>query len=95
MQLNGDQECFEKGDDFFCFIMKEVSIGEGLDWQHIRNEFYKAMPESFGEVSGFVLVNHVTMHAGWAVRRFMLSPPQTSSNFSQSNTMETSFRRIS
>ncbi len=28
--------------------------GEGLDWQHIRNEFYTAMPESFGEVSRFV-----------------------------------------
>ena len=26
--------------------------GEGLDWQHIRNEFYGAVPESFGQVPG-------------------------------------------
>ena len=24
--------------------------GEGLDWQHIRNEFYTAAAESFGQV---------------------------------------------
>lgn len=42
---NGDRH-----DD--CFIIQEFSKGEGLDWQHIRNEFYTAMPESFGEVSG-------------------------------------------
>ena len=40
--------------DDVCFIVKELVAGEGLDWQHIRNEFYTAMPESFGEVSGFV-----------------------------------------
>lgn len=44
---NGDRH-----DDVF--IMKDFSKGEGLDWQHIRNEFYTAMPESFGEVTGFV-----------------------------------------
>ena len=54
MPLNGDQEFFEKGDDV-CFIMTEVSIGEGLDWQHIRNEFYKAMSESFGEVTKIIV----------------------------------------
>lgn len=35
-------------------LIEKLSAGEGLDWQHIRNEFYTAMPESFGEVSGFV-----------------------------------------
>eukprot|EP00435_Cladocopium_sp_Y103_P062286 s152_g23.t2 len=28
-----------------------LAAGEGLDWQHIRNEFYTAMPESFGQVN--------------------------------------------
>lgn len=28
-----------------------LAAGEGLDWQHIRNEFYGAVPESFGQVT--------------------------------------------
>ena len=35
-------------------LIEKPSAGEGLDWQHIRNEFYKAMPESFREVTGIV-----------------------------------------
>eukprot|EP00438_Fugacium_kawagutii_P034902 Skav224148 [mRNA] locus=scaffold462:407059:411790:- [translate_table: standard] len=35
------------------------TTGEGLDWQHIRNEFYAAMPESFGEVSVDDCINSI------------------------------------
>ena len=40
--------------DFYSSSVGNPQPGEGLDWQHIRNEFYGAgaLPESFGQVPG-------------------------------------------